>query len=73
MNRFLDRKIKPIYKMIKNTKVSKADQESSDVGGDALGRVEREVSEWVEGQRKENRIAKDDGGLSQAFHWECFS
>ncbi len=58
LGRFIYRKIKPIYKMIKETKVSKAEKDKVDLGQDVLGEVEKEVTAWVSQQRQEMESMK---------------
>lgn len=54
VKRFIYRRIKLIYKNIHRFKLSKQDKFTpDDINGNIIEEVEREVSEWVEGQERE--------------------
>jgi len=53
LSRYIYRKIKPIYKLIKRTKVSTADKEKVYLQEDVFGKVEQEVTDWVDNREEE--------------------
>ncbi len=53
LSRYIYRKIKPLYKLIKRTKVSTVDKETVSLQEDVFGKVEQEVTDWVEHREEE--------------------
>ena len=58
LERFVFRKIKLIYKMIRAGKLTKEEKEKEDLGGTALVKVESEVEEWTTVTNKELQSLK---------------
>ncbi len=67
LDKFLYRRIKLIYKMIRSSKVSMTDEDESEPDEDALGRVEQEVETWIKEQTNEIQSLKQLEAYRRSF------